>query len=197
MTCALETRRQHWGRSRLRIWLRGPEPYSELGPEILFSKKASQQKRRLVWAMNFSGILTDPMGAQAQQAFRGCGDAWLRPGFSSFQFIESQRPMQPKRSSRLHKQSQKSRKSLMHSGVLASLLLGCSTWLVKLSVTHERTCPCSMCACPGMFRSGDSQWRHLFLRARMLLACFPMLCRRRLAQIGRASWQELLGKLLA
>eukprot|EP00439_Symbiodinium_sp_Y106_P033172 s675_g3.t5 len=30
--------------------------------------------RRLVWAMNFSGILTDPMRAQAQQAFRGCGE---------------------------------------------------------------------------------------------------------------------------
>ncbi|CAE7027926.1 SDP1L [Symbiodinium sp. CCMP2592] len=30
--------------------------------------------RRLVWAMNFSGILTDPTRAQAQQAFRGFGE---------------------------------------------------------------------------------------------------------------------------
>ncbi|CAE7306572.1 SDP1L, partial [Symbiodinium sp. CCMP2456] len=30
--------------------------------------------RRLVWAMNFSGILTDPIRAQAQKAFQGFGD---------------------------------------------------------------------------------------------------------------------------
>ena len=49
--------------------------------------------------MSFSGILTDPIRAQAQKAFQGFGDSWLRPDLQSFQFNESPRPIQLDRSS--------------------------------------------------------------------------------------------------